>query len=84
MLNLEDITIMKGVEIMANFAGGGTLWIIAFTLLEIITLNKIFSYINSLQITILLVLIPIRYPTNVKILWENLIPIASFDYLKII
>ena len=31
----------------------------------------------------LLVLVPIKYPTNVKVLWENLKPIASFDYLKI-
>jgi len=48
MLNIENLTIMKGVETMANAVGGGTLWIIAFTLLEIITLNKVFSYINSL------------------------------------
>jgi len=32
----------------------------------------------------LLVLIPIKYPTNVKALWSNLKPIASFDYLAIL
>jgi len=39
---------MKGVESMADAVGGGTAWVVTFTLLEVITLNKIFSYINSL------------------------------------
>ena len=32
---------------------------------------------------ILLVLIPIKYPINVQILWHNLIPVVGFDYLSI-
>jgi len=47
-MNIEENGMMQGVELLANAMGGGVIWTIAFTLLEIIVLNKILSYINSL------------------------------------
>ena len=39
---------MELIKGAANAINGGVLWTIALTILEILTLNKIFSYINSL------------------------------------
>ena len=38
----------KTIKTLSNAVGGGTIWTIAFSLLEIITLNKLLSYIHSL------------------------------------
>ena len=47
-MNIDENAMMQGVEALSTTMGGGVVWTVSFTLLEIIILNKILSYINSL------------------------------------